>query len=102
MPDDSSEVGVVDAVWSAASDGRWHTRHDLMQTVTFETVEVSAAIDLLVKYGFAERSVDVGEWRFRILRGCPSPLEAAEILLRTGLPLDPRLQSGGVASRALF
>jgi len=70
---------VVDRVWLAAADGRWHSRRGLVQQTRFETDEISAALRFLVKYGFAEPS-NAGERRFRMITDGPSPSETAKIL----------------------
>jgi len=85
MSNTLSQVGVVDAVWSAAHDGRWHTGADLAREVPFRAGEVGVALDFLVRYGFAESRL-VGEKRFRMIMGSPSPMEAADILRFLGLP----------------
>ena len=85
MVDQSSPAGVVDAVWAAANDGRWHTRRRIAEELPFDAEEVTAALDFLVRYGFAESRL-VGEKRFRMIMGSPSPMEAADMLRFLGLP----------------
>lgn len=85
MSDSSSRVGLVDMVWSLAGDGRWHTRNDLEKHVPFSPKELSAVVDFLVKYGFAQLSVKRVK-RFKMVVDCPSPMEAANILESLGLP----------------
>lgn len=85
MPDDSSRVGVVDVVWSAGCDGQWRTVAHIAGEVPFKSEEVEAALDLLVRYGFAESCV-LGEKWFRVIVDSPSPMEAAEVLQLVGLP----------------
>jgi hypothetical protein len=79
MVNEFSPVGVVDVVWTAAGDGRWHARRRIAEEVPFEAEEVTAALDFLVRYGFAQSSPLDGK-RFKIVMGGPSPMEAAKIL----------------------
>ena len=80
MTDDSSRVGVADAVWLAGCDGQWRTATSLAEEVPFRPDEVEAALNLLVRYGFAESCV-VGEKWFRIIQDAPSPIDAVYALL---------------------
>jgi len=81
----SLALGVVDAIWLAARDGRWRTRDEFLREIRFKAEEVDAAVGLLVKYGFAESS-PIGEERFRMVVGCPSPREVATVLSFAGSP----------------
>ncbi len=71
--------GVIDKIWSIAADGRWHSRRSLIDQIPFKATEVVAALDFLVKYGFAESST-AGEEKFRMITDGPSPMEAANLL----------------------
>ena len=73
-----ARAGVVDRVWQAAADGRWHSRRSLVQRTRFEGEEVMAALHFLVKYELAESSVLGGE-SYRMIIDGPSPDEAAKI-----------------------
>ena len=90
MEDDRSRAGAVDAVWIAGGDGQWRTAASITEDVPFKSDEVQAALDFLVRYGFAESCV-VGERWFRMIADTPSPVEAVCALLsltpasRTGL-----------------
>jgi hypothetical protein len=53
--------------------------------VPFKSEEVVAALDLLVRHGFAESCVLREKW-FRVIVDSPSPMEAAEMLQLVELP----------------
>ena len=72
-------ASVIDRVWLVASDGRWHSRRDLVQQTRFDGEEIKAALRFLVKYGFAESSI-AGQEKFRMITDGPSPMEAANLL----------------------
>jgi len=76
---ESSRIGVVDAVWSVARDGDWHTQSSFAKRTSFRDDDVARALDFLVKYGFAMSSLSV-ERRFKTIADGPSPMKAAEIL----------------------
>jgi hypothetical protein len=78
---------VIDRVWLAAADGRWHSRSRLVQEAGFEAEETTAALCFLVKYGLAESSVLGGE-SYRMIIDGPSPAEAAKILWAFGKQSD--------------
>jgi len=90
MMNDASRAGVVDAVWMAGRDGQWWTAASIAEEVPFRSDEIQAALDFLVRYGFAESCV-VGDKWFRMIPDTPSPIEAVCALLsvlvrsRTGL-----------------
>ena len=67
MVNQFSPAGVVDAVWAAANDGRWHTRRRIAEELPFDAEEVTAALDFLVRYGFAQPSPPDGK-RFKIVK----------------------------------
>jgi len=79
MASGPSRTGVIDAVWSAAQDGEWHSLHSLAEHLRFQGEEIGAALDFLERYGFAQ-SCDLDEVSFRIIEGGPSPMEAADLL----------------------
>jgi len=93
-------AGVIDRVWLAAEDGRWHSRRGLVQRTGFEGEEVTAALRFLVKYGFAESSF-AGEQRFRMVIDGPSPMEAANLLWDIGREADLLVSHGGAQSESL-
>lgn len=70
---------VIDKIWLAAGDGRWHSLRALTEQTQLEVDEVAVALHFLVRYGFAEPSFG-GEERFRIIMDGPSPMEAADLL----------------------
>jgi hypothetical protein len=84
---------VVDAVWSAGRDGRWHTPSSLAKRVPFEPQEIEAALGFLERYGFAHSS-PIGERRFKMIVGGPSPTEAVDVMLLVGLRDDRALPRG--------
>jgi len=84
-PDPRADV--VDRVWLAAADGRWHSQRGLVQQTRFEGEEVTAALHFLVKYGFAESSV-LGRESYRMITDGPSPAEAAKVLWAFGKQPD--------------
>ena len=71
--------GVIDRIWSIAADGRWHSRRSLVDQIPVKPTEVVAALDFLVKYGFAKSSTAGGK-KFRMITRGPSPMEAANLL----------------------
>ena len=76
---------MADAIWSVGSDGRWRRTRDYAKILRRKQKHVAKALEVLVKYGFAE-SIDRGETLFRIAPECPSPMEMAELVasLRVG------------------
>jgi len=74
-----TRADVIGTVWNAAADGEWHLRRSLIDHISFEPEEILAALDFLVKYGFAQ-SATLEEEAFRMITNGPSPMEAAEIL----------------------
>jgi hypothetical protein len=70
---------LVDLVWLAARDGRWHTIEDLVEYVPLRAANLVEAVSFLVKYQFAEWSSANGG-RFRMVTSSPSPLEVADSL----------------------
>ena len=89
---ESSRIGVVDAVWSVARDGGWHTQSSFAKRTSFRDYEIARALDFLVKYGFA-MSILSAERRFKTIVDGPSPMKAAEIVhalpLRAAFPAIP-------------
>ena len=72
-------VGLIDAIWSVAHDGRWHTPDDLARGLPFGVDRISEALDFLWRFGFAELSATRG---FRMSSTGPSPREVAGIIRR--------------------
>jgi len=93
---------VVESIWSVVADGRWHSRESIVEatqsrptgrkegvwqrirSLLFESsnvddtgAEVLAALDLLVRYGFAVSSVD---GRIKMVTDGPSPMEALKLI----------------------
>ena len=69
----------VEAIWSIGSDGRWRRSRDFAKILRRKPKHVVEALEVLVKYGFAE-SIDRGEVLFRTVAESPSPMELAELL----------------------
>jgi hypothetical protein len=42
-------ASVIDRVWLVASDGRWHSRRDLVQQTRFDGEEIKAALRFLME-----------------------------------------------------
>lgn len=69
----------VDAIWSIGGDGRWRRSRDFAKILRRKPKHVVEALEVLVKYGFAE-SIDRGEILFRSVAQSPSPMEMAELV----------------------
>jgi len=79
MSDRSFLTSVVDCVWLVGQDGQWHSRNELAKHLPFRLEHVAAAVDFLVKYGFAQFSSQHGR-RFRLIRESPPPRDIAQLL----------------------
>jgi hypothetical protein len=74
-----ARADVIDTVWATAADGNWRLRRTLVDKLSFQPEEIQAALDFLLKYGFAQSS-KLGEEAFRMIKEGPSPMEAAKVL----------------------
>lgn len=66
------QFGLVDLVWVAARDARWHTAEEIARRIQSPVEKVASVLSFLEKYGFA-RSSATPETRFRVDPGTPSP-----------------------------
>jgi hypothetical protein len=81
-------VDAIEMVWSTLADGRWHSRRSIIGRIrTLRSTDTIAALDFLVKYGFAESSTAAQE-RFRMIADGLSPIEAVDLLRAVGLETD--------------
>lgn len=77
-------VDAIEMVWSVSADGRWHSRRSIIERLPpSKSTEVIAAIDFLVKYGFAQSSAGKYE-KVRMITDGPSPTEALRLLRIVG------------------
>jgi hypothetical protein len=74
----SRSIGAVELVWSSASDGRWHSIHELAGYIPLKPQTVALTLAFLVRYGFARTS----GMRFMIDPHAPSPRWVARRLRR--------------------
>jgi hypothetical protein len=72
-------ANVIEMVWSAAADARWHSRRNILKDMPFRAAEVYAALDFLVRYGFAELSAPRND-HIRMIMNGPSPMEAMKLI----------------------
>jgi len=73
------QFALVDAIWAAACDARWHTLEEMAKRVHSPDEEIALAVNFLERYGFARSSL-TDKGRFRINPGAPSPMETAHSL----------------------
>jgi hypothetical protein len=73
------EFGLVDMVWVAVRDARWHTAEEIASSIQSPIERVALVLSFLERYGFA-RSSAADERRFRVDPGTPSPRTTARSL----------------------
>lgn len=74
-----SGIDVIQRVWLVGRDRGWHSPEELAEMLPLNTRIVEAALDFLVKYGFAETSGGTAR-KVRINPFTPSPCELARFV----------------------